>query len=169
MESFLFNEILGESSSFPEYKTTLQDRFKKVKKHLLLPHQKIFYQRLMSALDDRKAWLSSIGQACLGKALEAISDDEEKVLYEKLRDIIHELDNLCELSNADVNDEKEEVLKLEVTSFVEGLKKNLIRLPKNKNAEISQREITIRPKLSEDRRVNIAVLLRLLQEQLNDK
>ncbi len=169
VESFLFNEILGESSSFPEYKTTLQDRFKKVKKHLLLPHQKIFYQRLMSALDDRKAWLSSIGQACLGKALEAISDDEEKVLYEKLRDIIHELDNLCELSNADVNDEKEEVLKLEVTSFVEGLKKNLIRLPKNKNAEISQREITIRPKLSEDRRVNIAVLLRLLQEQLNDK
>ncbi|MBI5328511.1 MAG: hypothetical protein HZB80_09545 [Deltaproteobacteria bacterium] len=168
VENFLLEDIIGEKLSFSDYKMTLQDRFKKLKKHLLLPHQKVFYQRLMSELDDRKAWLSSISQACIGKSLDVISDEEEKVFYEKLKDIIHELDNLCELSKADVDEKKEDVFKLEITSFVGGIKKNLIRLPKNRNKEIIQREDVIKTKLSADRRINIAVLLKLLQSQLED-
>ena len=123
---------------------------------------------MMSELDDHKAWLSSISQACIGKSLDLISDEEEKVLYEKLKDIIHELDNLCELSKADVDKEKEDVFKLEITSFVEGIKKTLIRLPKNRNKEIIQWESVVKAKLSSDRRINIAVLLKLLQDQLED-
>ena len=168
VENFLLEDIIGEKLSFSDYKMTLQDRFKKLKKHLLLPHQKVFFQRLMSELDDRKAWLSSISQACIGKSLDVISDEEEKVFYEKLKDIIHELDNLCELSKADVDEKKEDVFKLEITSFVGGIKKNLIRLPKNRNKEIVQREDVIKTKLSADRRINIAVLLKLLQSQLED-
>ncbi|HAB51292.1 MAG TPA: hypothetical protein DCE80_03815 [Ignavibacteriales bacterium] len=168
LEAFLLEEIIGEKLSFPDYKAAFQSRFRKLKNHLLLPHQKVFYQRMMSELDDHKAWLSSISQACIGKSLDLISDEEEKVLYEKLKDIIHELDNLCELSKADVDKEKEDVFKLEITSFVEGIKKTLIRLPKNRNKEIIQWESVVKAKLSSDRRINIAVLLKLLQDQLED-
>lgn len=168
LEAFLLEEIIGEKLSFPDYKAAFQSRFRKLKNHLLLPHQKVFYQRMMSELDDHKAWLSSISQACIGKSLDLISDEEEKVLYEKLKDIIHELDNLCELSKADVDKEKEDVFKLEITSFVEGIKKTLIRLPKNRNKEIIQWESVMKAKLSSDRRINIAVLLKLLQDQLED-
>ncbi len=169
VERFLVDEFVGGKSQFPAYKTNFQKHFSKLKIHLLLPYQKVFYQRVMSELDDRKDWLNSITQACVGKSLEDISDNDEVVLYEKLRDIVHELDNLVELTKADVDEGKEEVFKLEITSFVAGLKKNLIRLPKNKNVEAIQQQAIIKSKLGTDRRVNISVLLKLLQEQLSNE
>jgi HrpA-like RNA helicase len=169
VETFLLEEIIGEKSTFPEYKLVLQNRFKKLKKHLLLPYQKVFYQRVMSELDDRKSWLSSISHARIGKPLDLISDDDEKILYDKLKDIVHEMDNLCDLSKADMDEEKEDVLKLEITSFVEGIKKNLVRMPKSKNKEIIKMENQIKPKLSKDNNINVTVLIRLLNEVLKDE
>lgn len=170
VESFLINEFIGDQINFPEYKVRIQQRFNKLKVHLLLPYQKVFYQRLMSELDDRKSWLNSICQASVGKSLESISDDEEKILYDKINDLVHELDNLSEISRADIDEGKEEVLKFEITSFMEGIKKNLIRLPKNKNIEAIQQQAILQSKLGSDRKVNITVLVKLLQEQLkNDK
>lgn len=169
VEQFLLEEIIGENSAFPVYKTQLQLRLKNIKKHLLLPNQKIFYQRLLSQLDDRKAWLNSIAQACIGKALDVINDDEEKLLYEKLKETIYELDNLCEISKGDVDKEKEEIFKLEITSFIDGLCKKLIRLPKKKTKQMLKIENDIKAKLSEDKQLNIVTLTKLLREQLKNE
>ncbi len=168
LELFIINELLGETIRFPEYKDRLQTRYKKIKKHLLLPHQKVFIQRLFSELDDRTAWLNSMAHACLNKSLETITDEEEKVLYDKFKDIVYELDNLTEINSSDIDVEKEEVFKLEITSFVEGIKKNLIRLPKNKTKEISKLSSDLSSKLTGDRQINIATLTKLLQEQLRN-
>ena len=162
-------DVSGENMTFPAYKSQLQIRFKNIKKHLLLPKQKVFFQRLLSQLDDRKSWLNSITQACIGKTLDVIDDDEEKLLYEKLKEIIHELDNLCEISKGDVDKEKEEVFKLEITSFIDGLYKKLIRLPKNKTKQMLKIENDIKAKLSEDKQLNIATLTKLLREQLKSE
>ena len=169
VEQFLLEEIIGENMTFPAYKTQLQLRLKNIKKHLLLPNQKVFFQRLYSQLDDRNAWLNSIAQACIGKALDVINDDEETLLYEKLKETIHELDNLCEISKGDVNNEKEEIFKLEITSFIDGLYKKLIRLPKNKTKIMLKIENDIKAKLSEDKQLNIATLTKLLREQLKSE
>ena len=118
IENFIQLEFIGKEVPFVEYKGILQQRFKKLKKHLLLPKQKVFYQRLMSELDVRNTWISSICQVLIGKPLDAISDDDEKILYENFRDVINELDNLCNLAKSDVNFDTEEVFKLEVTSFM---------------------------------------------------
>lgn len=168
-EAFLLDEIIGEKSAFPHYKTSFQKRFGKLKKHLLLPYQKVFYQRVMSELDDRKSWLNSVVQAAIGKPLDTISDEEEKILYEKLKDIVHELDNLCEISKSGFDETKEIVFRLEVTSFVEGLKKNLVRLPKNKNRELLQLHGAVKSRLSDDKQLNIATLAKLLEELLKDE
>lgn len=169
VEQFLLDEIIGENMNFPAYKSQLQIRLKNIKEHLLLPKQKVFFQRLLSQLDDRKSWLNSITQACIGKTLDVIDDDEEKLLYEKLKEIIHELDNLCEISKGDVDKEKEEVFKLEITSFIDGLYKKVIRLPKNKTKQMLKIENDIKAKLSEDKQLNIATLTKLLREQLKSE
>ena len=63
----------------------------------------MFLSRIQSELDDRKAWLASIAQSLIGKPLTAISDQDEKVLFEKLQDIFYELDNLSDISKEDIN------------------------------------------------------------------
>ena len=169
IENFIQLEFIGKEVPFVEYKGILQQRFKKLKKHLLLPKQKVFYQRLMSELDIRNAWISSICQVLIGKSLDTISDEDEKILYENFRDMVNELDNLCNLAKSDVDFDTEEVFKLEVTSFMRGVQKHTIRYPKGKTNEIKELEVDIKSRLSNDRNINIALLLDLLQNEINGK
>ncbi len=66
-EQFIRSEYVGSNVPFEVYKQSLKDRYAKLEKHLLLPQQKTFIQRLDSALDDRNAWLNSIAQAVVRK------------------------------------------------------------------------------------------------------
>ena len=165
-EDFILEEYIGEKLEFDDYKTKLQSRFKKLKKHLCLPHQKTFIQRLDSQLDDKKAWLSSIAQSVIGKPLETIKDEEEILLYDKFKTIIHELDNLTSISQADTDEEKEDILGIEMSSFVDGINKSLIRLPKSKRHEVNTIENLIKSKLSKDKTLNIAALANILKDLL---
>ncbi|WP_241330081.1 hypothetical protein [Chryseobacterium arthrosphaerae] len=165
-EAFIFSDIIGEKASFDQYKLQLQKRFKNIKTHLLKPNQKVFIQRLNSPLDDKNSWLNSLVQVCLGKTLDRISDNEESKLYTIFTDVISELDNLTEISNNDFNDEKEEVLKIEITSFDSGSNKNIIRYPKEKDVEIHNKETEVRNLLGDNTKINIAVLAKLLQDEL---
>ena len=169
IESFIMEDILGQKIKFPEYRILLQGRYKYLKKYLLLPHQKTFYQRIYSEIEDKVAWLNSIIQACLNKPLELISDSEEFILYEKLRNIFHELDNLTDISKSGFDINKEIAFKFEITSFVEGLKKNLVRLPKSKTKQIIQLQSIMKTKLTNDKQLNIATLAKMLEELLNNE
>lgn len=165
-ELYILNEIVGENLGFEEFKLKLQKRFKKIKTHLLKPQQKVFIQRLNSPLDDENAWLNSLAQVCLGKTLDKITDEEEAKLYTIFTDTIVELDNLNEISQKDFDETTEDYFKIEITSFVDGLKKSLVRLPKEKTKEISKKELELKKLLLEDTRINITVLANLLQEEL---
>ncbi|MGV3530569.1 MAG: hypothetical protein ACO1OO_16830 [Flavisolibacter sp.] len=169
VDEFIMNEVLGLATTFPAYRTVLQDRYKHLKKYLLLPYQKSFHHRLYSETEDKKAWLNSIVQACLDKPLEMIIDTEEEILYEKLKDIFHELDNLTDISESGIDIEQEIAFKFEITSFVEGLKKNLVRLPKSKVKQLIQLQSVMKTKLSSDRQLNIATLAKMLEELLTDE
>lgn len=166
-EHILINEILGTKKGFPEYIDDLKSRFKKLKTHMLLPRQKAFYNRIEFAIDDRTAWLNSISHACIGKPLASISDEDEVFLYEKLKEMIYELDNLCELSLVDINHQNEDVLKLEITSFVKGLNKALFRMPKAKTKEFEAKATEVKQILGADKKTNINLLTKLLFEIIN--
>jgi hypothetical protein len=165
-EQYLVKDVIGSNQGFPAYRDEIKSRFQQIKSHLLLAHQKPFYARLGSELDDRKAWLSSIAQSCVGKPLTAISDEEELILYDKLKDLIYELDNLSEISESNIDDEKEEVLKLEVTSFVKGINKSLLRIPKERMKEVTIKQEEIKKILGKDKKLNLTILAQLLQELL---
>lgn len=169
-EGYLKENILGIEADFLEYKTALKKRYNGLKTHLLLNEQKSFFTRINSELDDRTTWLNSIAQACIGKPLHSISDEDEMILYDRLDEMILALDNLVELSKMEINEAAEDVIKLELTSFVQGINKNLLRVPKTKNKEIVEQHKKIKHILGKDKKLGITVLATLIQELLaNEK
>lgn len=165
-EDFICIEFLGQTAEFEEYKSYLQKRFSKLKKHLLLSNQKTFIQRIDSPLDDRKAWLNSIVQAVYGKTLEKFTDEDEILLSERFKSIILELDSLTKISKVDIDDSKEDVIGVKIDSFFSKIDPKVVRVPKNKSAEIEHLKNELKTKLTVDKTSNIAAVLNLLKELL---
>ncbi|UNY99391.1 hypothetical protein MQE36_03385 [Zhouia spongiae] len=165
-EEFIVNEFVGSKTDFEEYRESLQNRFSGLKKHMLLKNQKAFIQRLDSPLEDKKAWLNSIGQAIMGKTLERFSDEDEILLYEKFKSMILDLDSLTEISKTDIDESKEEVIGVKIDSFFSKIDPKVVRMPKSKSKEIEQLKDELKNKLGKDNTSNIAAVLNLLKELL---
>jgi ribosomal protein S15P/S13E len=165
-EEFICVEFVGKSVDFDAYKSYLQKRFSKLKKHMLLSNQKTFVQRLDSPLDDKKAWLNSIVQAVAGKTLEMFSDEDEIMLYERFKSMILELDSLTKISNTDIDEGEEEVIGVKIDSFFSKIDPKVVRIPKSKSVEIEELKKELKNKLGKDNTSNIAAVLNLLKELL---
>lgn len=161
-EMFILEEVLYENLPFETYKVRLRKRFQHIKQHRLLPHHKTFVLRLASELDDRKAWLSSVAQAVVGKTLENLRDEDEPLLFEKFKNLILELDTLTQLSASGMDEEKEDAFELEITTF-DAVEKKVVRFPKKKKEEISRIEDGLRAHLGIDKTLNIVALTNLLK------
>ena len=122
--------------------------------------------RLISEIPDKKAWINSISSIALKKQLDCISDDEEIMLYDKLKDSFQELDNWCELSKLQVDVNNEEVIKYDFTSLNQTLSQNILRYPKSKEKQIKSLQEKINKILTKDKSTNKAALIKLLKEQL---
>lgn len=169
VEDFIKSDIIGEDLNFEEYKLNLQFRYKKLRRHLLLPTQKIFIQRLDSQIDDKKAWLNSLVQALVGKTLDKTTDEDEILIYDKFKSMVLELDSLTSLSKSDFNEEKEDVYDLQINTFFKGISKKLVRLPKEKKEEVFKIQKELENVLSKDSSLNIAALTNLLKEMLKNE
>lgn len=165
-EEFICDEFVGKTVDFDVYKEHLQQRYSKLKKHLLLANQKTFVQRIDSALDDKKAWLNSIAQAVVGKTLENFTDEDEIMLYEKFKFLILELDSLTNISKADIDENSEEVIGVKIDTFFSNINPKIVRVPKKKAEEIEQLKTALKKKLGSDKTSNIAAVLNLLKELL---
>lgn len=168
-ESVIQKETVGKKAPFDEYKNALKERYAGIKEHLLnQTHRKIISQ-LLSPMDDRDSWLNAVAQACIDKRLETFTDTDEKILYDKFVSYINQLDNLCELSQKNIDFNNEDIIKLEITSFVENMQERIIRMPKSKTVEATKLAESLHRKLSADKQLNIVTLIRLLQEQLENE
>lgn len=164
VEDFILIDIIGEELAFEDYKKNLQSRYKKLRRHLLLPHQRVFIQRLDSEIDDKKAWINSLVQALINKTLDKINDAQEIVIYDKFKEMIVDLDSLTNLSKSDFKEDKEDVFDVQINSFFDGISKKMVRLPKNKKAQIDVIQENMKKQLSTDSTLNIAALTNLLNE-----
>ena len=170
IEEIISKTVREERIDFPENKILLQQRFKKIRKELIDPKLRIIIQRINTPLDDRQSWISSIATAIIGKSLDQFTDEDEQVFKTTFPRRIHDLDNLTEISKKDIDEAKEEILKLELTSFVKGVQRNLIRLTKYKARQIDKKKLVIKNLLDDtDKQANIALLITLLQEELEDE
>jgi hypothetical protein len=170
IEDVINKTIRDERLDFPENKLLLQQRFKKLKKEQIDTKLRVLIQRIYTPLDDRQSWISSIATALMGKPLDQFTDGDEQGFQIIFPKRVHELDNLTDISKKDIDETKEEVLKLELTSFVKGVQRNLIRLPKEKARQIEEKKQSIQELLyKNDRQANIALLIKLLQEEIEDE
>ena len=170
IEEVISKTVRSKNIVFPENKLLVQKRFEKLKKERIHTKLRVLLQRINTPLEDRQSWINSIATAIFGKSLDQFSDDDELNFQTLFPKKIYELDNLTDISKNDIDKENEEVLKLEITSFVKGVQNNLVRLPKYKSEEIAKLEQKIIPLLnSKDRQANIALLIRLLQKEIENE
>ena len=127
------------------------------------------FARLTSPLDDRESWLNSIVSALLKKNLNKLRDEEEELLLDKLSATFRELDNLCDLHAVGIDEAKEEVIKIDITTLDSGTKAHQLRLSKQKSKKVSNLLTTIEKLLGKDKTVNQAVLIKLLQKQIQSQ
>lgn len=170
IEETIGKTIREEKIDFPNNKLLLQQRFKKLHKEKIDPKLQVLIQRINTPLDDRQSWISSIATAIMGKPLDQFNDNDEIEFQTIFKKRIHELDNLTDISKKDIDENKEEVFKLELTSFVKGVQRNLIRLPKAKVKQIEEKKQNIKKLLdANDKQTNIALLIKLLQEEIENE
>ena len=169
IEDYLLKLTGLSNKSFVEYKKKMIQRFDSIKLKLLLPHQRIFYNRLISELNDRKSWINSLVYAVVDKNLDSINDDEEEIIYDKLDYIFKELDNLCEFASMSIDKLTEEAFKIEVNPLNESLKKEIVRLPKKQIKELGSLEKTFRKELykTKNKKLRKYLLVKLLNEEFS--
>lgn len=166
-ESLIQDRIVGSDVDFTEYKSTLIDRYNKLKIHLAKPEQKTFIQRISSTIEDRKAWLNSIAQILVGKPLESFNDTDEILLKEEFTTMIANLDSLSELTKEDFDNQFEDVLGFEINTFIDGVNKTVVRLPKNKREDVSRIEERIKGAIAEmpgNNQLNIVALANVIKK-----
>lgn len=167
-EEFLLEEVVGgKSLDFVDWKATIQERFLGLKPYLVSPHLKVFLQRLQSDLSDKTALLSSLSHAIIGKQLEEINDEEEVVLFVKFKEWIHELDNFTEMEKKVTSEFMQDALQVEITSLNKGVNKQILNIPKSKQKEVDKRKTELSKYLTDDKKLNIFILAKLLNDQMD--
>ena len=170
IEEVISKTVRNEQITFPENKLLLQQRFKKLKQQHIDAKLRVLIQRINTPLDDRQSWINSVASAIINKSIDSFTDNDEQDFSTLFPKRIHDLDNLTDISKKDVDEAKEEVLKLELTSFVKGVQRNLIRLPKEKVKQIEEKKQNIQKLLdTNDKQENIALLIKLLQEEIENE
>lgn len=169
IETFIKTDILYEELDFENYKLKLQQRYKKIKKHMLLTSQKSFIQRLDSAIDDKKAWLNSLAQAIMTKPIDNFTDEDEVAFYDKFKSTIIELDSLTNISKYEVESESEEIVSVKIDSFFSKIDPKIVRIPKKKSNEIQKIKNLLKDNLSNDKTLNIAAIVDLLKDCFNNE
>ncbi|KFF01355.1 hypothetical protein IX39_12330 [Chryseobacterium formosense] len=165
-ETFLQDKYFNNEFSFEGYQEAFQKRYKKLHRHLLVHSQKTFVMRLDSKIDVRNAWLNALAQVLVGKTLENFKDEDELILYDKFQEMILSLDSLNKISETKFDESKEYVLDININSFQDGPMQKIIRLPKEKNHEVTNLEKNIKQLLSKDRQTDLAALASVLKQLL---
>ena len=169
IEKFITSDIIGRNCEFINYKAELTQRYSSLKEHQLTQKQRSLLQRLNSPLNDRDSWIASIGQSLIGKSLDSIDDKDEDILKDNFKHYIAELDNLLEIDKLKVNSDKEDVFKIDFTSKETGMKPHLVRVPKAKTKELEEKMKSVKKELGKDKKMRIALLAKLLREELGNE
>lgn len=167
-ELYIRKDILGLGAdvNFEAWRDKLQKRFANSKKDLLPPQLKTFLMRLNSPLDDKQAWLNSISQAVISKALDNIQDFEEDALHRKFKDFVEELDNYTDIIAETEESEVANTFKVQVTNVHSGSQSRIVKISQEKLKEVDKKQEKLTKALTDDKNLNIFILTRLLEEQM---
>ncbi|MAB47212.1 MAG: hypothetical protein CMC05_01145 [Flavobacteriaceae bacterium] len=87
IEKIIIESFYCSSMEFPGFKNEILSNLEFVNLGFLSQKQNVFYQRLVSDLDDRMSWIKSVADVALGKSVETMLDEEETILMESIKDL----------------------------------------------------------------------------------
>ena len=170
IENSVLDYLQIKEKTFEKYKPILQKKFSKINRNLIANDQiKVFFTRVISPLDIKRAYWESLTDAVIGKRLDKITDEEIGILLEKFKSNFENLINLLDLHQIETNNE-EKVIQLKI-SYSDGnsdFKKNII-ISKESNKEIESLEAKLANMLNTNSEINRIALLNLLEKELNKK
>ena len=102
-EQVILDSFYCTSSDFATYKKEIQSKIRAINPTTLGKVQNVFYQRLISPLDDRVSWIKSVADVALGKGLEELLDEEELLLMDNIRNLSLGLIKAADISDFNKN------------------------------------------------------------------
>lgn len=145
IEANLIEKLGLKSNDYSVYVCEVQNKLSKVKPHLLTPHQREFYQHVMSGFDNRTEWYQSVCYVILNSPLDRLRDEQEPKLHDDLVFMFRECEKKAVLSESLEYriDEKEEERARILESRIDGI-------------------------LTGDDNLDVFTLMRVLQKRLNN-
>ncbi|SMD42427.1 hypothetical protein SAMN00777080_0977 [Aquiflexum balticum DSM 16537] len=167
IETYLLEINSSKHTDFAKYKPHVQSKYKSIKSHLLVPKFKVFHTRLMSALDDRDSWLKSLADQLLGKSIDQMSDQEEKILMESLKEAFANLDRVLEVHDFLDAQEENEAYSFELIDKTGKRLHDKVSLSPGDQKKVEKIYSKLTGFLNnEDRLLNKAALIKLLKDFL---
>lgn len=165
VEHCLLDVLDLEGKDYSKYKEVIKERYATINDYKLVPYQKKLLGRLLSDQPSREKWIEAVAFAILDKPLSILDDEEEPLLLDRLSTRIEELDNIRELNNLNINLEENEVFKLKLQPFSkQPLDLNVV-VNKKKVDNESDRLEKLKDLLTDNKDLNMALLLKLIEEQ----
>ncbi|GLU45408.1 hypothetical protein [Allomuricauda sp. NBRC 101325] len=103
IEKVLLTAFFCTYDIFPDYKMEILEKLEYVDPIKLGKFAKVFYQRLISPLDNRENWIKSLADVVIGKGIDELQDEEESILLNTLEDIAHRLIKASEIHQFNEN------------------------------------------------------------------
>lgn len=110
IENSIVSSFYCDRTNFEDYKKEIFLKLKSIDSNTLAEVQKVFYQRLISPLDDRASWLKSVADVVLGKSIDELIDEEEPLLLRTIEDLIDGLIKASEIQSFNKSSNQEKLL-----------------------------------------------------------
>ena len=162
---------MKEELGFEQFKKGIIVRYSRLNRNLILNEQlKLFFTRLVSPLDVKKAYWESLSDVILGKKLDKINDEEVVVLVDRLKDVLSKLDDLAPLHDLSIENNGRSFYQMTIldASGNGSFKRNIL-LDEKKRTKANELNKKIQSLLSSDSDLNKMVLLELLQNLIGNK
>jgi hypothetical protein len=167
IEECLLDTLHLENKTYDKYKEIITSRYKSISNYKLVDYQKKLLGRLLSDQPSREKWIEAVAFAILDKPLTSLEDEEEPMLLDRLATRIEELDNLRELSTLNVDPDKDEAFKLKVQPFSKKAIDLNVIVDKSALEKESKRFEQLKELLSDNKELNLALLLKLIEDLEN--
>lgn len=167
IEAEILDALGFHSIEFEKLITKISKRFISIKENRLAQHQRTLLTRLTNTNVDRIQWISSIVQVLIGKPASKLIDGDVPIVCDRIKEAVKELDDLCDLANADTHDNTTNLFKFTLTEAGKGAKSRIIHITDKKKSDLQNIKNNIANQLTDDRDKNIEVLLSLIHEELN--
>jgi hypothetical protein len=157
---------LGLLGEFNEYKTIIEERYKSVNSNLLTKKAKSFLDRVIAPSTTRREFYEKIGLIIFDKRIESIKDNEEDLFIKNLLYLFSELERYTSISIvSELTDEESFSFEL-ASSKGKFTPSQTFRLPKAKMEKANDIEEHITNLLSDDKELDICILLKMLNERI---